>query len=198
MEYIFAVNSDDPTAKQILGNGSMVVADNFKGSAPAWDAAASASSGEILIQMQDDLELPDRWDVDLLHMIVSRGGMDWPFKPLVVAVGDGYRHDGLLCTAICNRARYVQQGEFLHKEYLSVFSDDEFSVRAYADAADGLCTLVRAADLVFKHEHPYHTKSVEIDDTYRRENSPEAYRVGASLFAERNKRQVDRGFRTWG
>ncbi len=199
MEYIFAVNSDDPSASQILGHGSLVIADQFKGSAAAWDAAAAASSGEILIQMQDDLELPEKWDTELLHAVVSRGGgMDWPFKPLVVAVGDGFRRDALCCTAICNRARYKQQGEFLHKEYISVFSDDDFTYRSLRDERDGKCTVIRARDMVFLHRHHFHDKSVPMDDTYRRENSAEAYRLGGALFAERNPRAGTDGLRTWG
>lgn len=196
IEYLFAVNSDDPTHERLNGKGSMTMASNFSGSAQAWDAAAGISEGEILIQMQDDLELPAGWDVILLKSIIDSAGMDWAFKPLVVAVGDGYRKDGLLCTAICNRARYKQKGEFLHHGYISVFSDDDFTYRALRDERDGLCEIVRTG-LTFLHRHHYHDPSVPMDDTYRRENSAEAYRLGGALFAQRNPKAATDGLKTW-
>ncbi len=214
VEYIFACNSDDPTVPQLmdkieqsLGFSSRVIANDFKGSAPAWDAAAKASTGEILIQAQDDVEPPQGWDLKLLTAIhygtkpPDQFGCPvwWDAKgaKVFVAVSDGYRKDNLCCTAIMTRARYEQCGEFLHSGFQSVFSDDDVTIRAYADAADGKCTLVEARDLVFLHRHHYHDKTVPLDATYQRENSDEAYRIGAKLFAERNSELVRRGFRTW-
>lgn len=197
VEYIFAVNIDDQSSPNIVGHGSLIIASNFRGSAQAWDDAASASTGEVMIQMQDDLELPDGWDNLLTQRLVLGGGMDWPFKPLFVAVGDGYRRDDLCCTAIMNRAYYAQKGEFLHPGYISVFSDDDVTYRALRDECDGLCKVIRARDLIFRHRHHYHDKSVPDDATYRRENSAEAYRIGGALFAERNPLAATDGLRTW-
>lgn len=197
VEYIFATNDDDPTHVEIHDQGSWGVCGNFRGSAEAWDAAAGISMGQILIQMQDDLELPEGWDSVLIGKIIARAGMNWRVDPLVVAVGDGYRKDALLCTAICNRARYEQTKEFLHPGYLSVFSDDEWTYRALRDERDGKCTIIRAPELTFRHRHHYHDKSVPDDATYRRENSAEAYRIGGALFAERNPRAATDGLRTW-
>lgn len=211
VEYIFAINSDDRTADVLLellnpefaARPSQIIkvrSSDFAGSAPAWDAAAKVSTGQILIQMQDDLELPKNWDSALFDRIADYSdaevhGKIVPAEPTVLSVRDGYRRDNLLCTAICNRARYEQQGEFLHAGYRSVFSDDEFSIRCYGDEADGKCQVIRT-DLVFRHENPYHTGAPH-DDTLRRENSPEAYALGGKLFLERNAALVARGFKTW-
>ncbi len=204
VEYLFALNHDDAKLQEYhdsLPTGGVL--GNFIGSAAAWNAAANASTGEVLIQMQDDLELPQDWDAQLLDRLISiKNGNHptpilWLGYPVFIAVSDGYRKDDLCCTAIMNRARYIQQGEFLHPGYMSVFSDDEVTVRALADAADGKCIFVNARDLVFLHRHCYHDKSVAEDDTYRRENSPEAYGVGGKLFFERNAHLVKRGLKTW-
>ena len=207
VEYIFAVNQDDePTLDAIRylreNNNNCwpfkFVVGDFAGSAPAWDAAAKVAHGSLFIQMQDDLELPLHWDGALLEELEGANtDKDWWIEhPVVVAVRDGYRKDTLLCTAICNAVRYVQQrGEFIHPGYRSVFSDDEFSVRAYADEADGKCQVIRT-DLVFRHENPYHTGAPH-DATLARENSPEAYAKGGTLFLQRNQPLIDRGFKTW-
>lgn len=213
VEYIFAVNDDDDCSAtlavkvaSLLGE-SKCIRGPFKGSAEAWDAAAKVSTGEILVQMQDDLELPQDWDTSLWSAIENNYGIAmvafasgqrkaYSMKPCIVAVSDGYRKDALLCTAIMNRARYEQQGEFLHAGYQSVFSDDEHTIRAIADDADGKCTLIQT-DLVFLHRHHYHDKSVPFDATYERENNIHAYAHGERVFLQRNAELLARGLRTW-
>ena len=203
IEYIFAIEDDDPTGLKLVNLAgesgcfakigcAKIVNGNFRGSAPAWDAAAKASTGKLLIQASDDVFPPMWWDLSLLN------AGPWNAEnaaPTVIAVKDGYRNDALLFCAICNRARYHQQGEFLHAGYQSVFSDDEFSLRCYADEADGKCMVIRT-DLVFLHQNPYHTGAPQ-NNTLRRQNSPEAYAMGQKLFVERNKELLKRGFRTW-
>jgi hypothetical protein len=202
VEYIFAVNSDDPTVERLAqlahGTGTLFCMATFRGSAPAWNAAAALSRGKLLIQGQDDVVPPLHWD-ELLCTELDRAGLlfPWADKPAFIAVSDGYRKDKLCCTAIMNRARYEQCGEFLFPGYLSVFSDDEVTLRAYGDAEDGKCTLIEARHLVFKHEHAYHNASVPMDDTYRKENSQEAYAVGQKLFIDRNAALLQRGLRKW-
>jgi hypothetical protein len=198
VEYIVAVDDDDkvshfnfekmdkiwPTMRLVVNTG--------QGSVSAWNEAAKESTGEILIQAQDDVEPPAHWDLWIREkrLLVKD-------QPFVVAVSDGFRKDSLLITAICNRMRYEQQGHFLYRGYFSVFSDDEFTIRAYADERDGLCKVINARNLTFLHRHHYHDKSVPYDETYRRENSPEAYAIGQKVFMERNKHLVDLGFKTW-
>ncbi len=199
IEYIFAVNADDPSADKLtellIGQPCKVVMCDYKGSSEAWDAAARVSKGKVLIQAQDDVEPPHGWGQALLNFYVSHSF--GPAEPTFIAVSDGYRKDKLCCTAIMNRARYEQQGEFLHGGYISVFSDDEVTIRAYADAADGKCTLIEARHLVFKHEHACHNPAVPMDETYQRENRQDAYAQGVKLFTLRNADALQRGFRKW-
>lgn len=207
IEYIWACDEEDAASVEASRDACWAYAKRVKikaargkfgNSVAAWNAAAELSTGQILIQMQDDLELPQDWDGILMEWLEGANTNPnwWRDVPLVLTVKDGYRKDALLCTAICNRARYKQQGEFLHAGYQSVFSDDEFSIRAYADEADGKCQIIRT-DSVFTHRHCYHDKTVPEDATYRRENSSEAYAKGGALFAERNAHLVARGFKTW-
>lgn len=205
MEYVLALNDDDPALPQYMNMLGWarpisveikIVTGQFNGSAPAWDAAAKASSGLVMIQAQDDVEPPHNWDRELGCRMLDSGALDAAF-PIFIAVSDGYRKDKLCCTAIMTRARYEQCGEFLHPGYISVFSDDDVTIRAYADAAAGKCALIEARDLVFLHRHHYHDKSVPMDATYERENSSKAYTHGQALFMKRNADLVAKGFKTW-
>jgi len=223
VEYIFAVNEDDEATDIALmryeagawtGHNTYVprrVYGAFPGSTPAWDAAAKASTGLVLIQASDDVEPPEYWDNRLVHKLrdalrpapcltinFSHGDLiEKCVTPTVVAVSDGYRKDPLQTIAICNRARYEQVGEFIHAGYRSVFSDDDFTIRAIADDKDGKCTLIDARDLTFTHRHHYHDKSVPWDPVYARGNSTEAYAQGQALFMKRNSHLVARGLKTW-
>ena len=152
-----------------------------KGSAEAWNNAYKASHGRLLIQVSDDMEPPVNWAVGLHKAFAS----SWA-SPIVIAVSDGYRKDRLLTTFICTRAYADMQGEFICPDYVSVWSDDDATYRAWKAAQEGRCVLIDARDLVFKHRHHYHDKSVPWDGTYAKQNDPKAYAQGQRLFLERN------------
>lgn len=206
VQYILCCDEDDETRFDAIRATSEL--DRFAhscyvdhpgtGSASAWDFAAKFSIGHILIQAQDDVEPPLHWDLLLLQAIARLPLIfdDGP-RPFFIAVSDGFRKDRLCCTAIMNRDRYKQCGEFLHAGYMSVFSDDEVTYRAYRDQRDKKCEVIEVRDLVFLHRHHYHDKTVPMDATYERENSPEAYRIGGALFAQRNPDAFKDGLRDW-
>jgi hypothetical protein len=83
--------------------------------------------------------------------------------------------------AILNRARLEKQGALFFDGYESVFSDNEFSHRAWADGV----VIDRRASLVFEHAHPFFGKG-QMDSTYQNTNAPERYERGRALFMERN------------
>jgi hypothetical protein len=209
VEYIMILNAGDPACDQIMSEPapkfgrSLVFTAMVSSSAPAWNAGAGRSTGDLLIQAQDDVEPMEAWDTALLDRLERRLGLEWADEKAVVAVSDGYRKDGLLCTAICTRPYYNHEGFFLDPAFASVFSDDSFSIRAYGQAADNECFLIGARELVFRHQHHYHVKDdkgnalVPWDDTYRDQNAPERYTAGKRLFEEKNARYINRGFKTW-
>ena len=206
VEYIFAVEESDETAPQLIHELALRVL-NFqrvhvievrgRSSAAAWDAAAKASQGQLLIQAQDAVDPPERWDRILVERIESTLGAAWVMYPACIAVSDGYRKGRLMTTAIITRNRMWQEGCFIPPAYQSVFSDDELSYRLIRDAAAGRCRLIEARDIVFLHRHHYHDPSVPSDATYLHENSDVAYATGAMLFAKRNPEAVRDGIRNW-
>lgn len=105
--------------------------------------------------------------------------------PAVIAVDDGLRRDKMLTMLVCTRAYAELAGEFLHPGYRGVFSDSEATVRAYNRHTDKQAEVIEARDLLFEHLHHCKTGEPE-DDTYKQQNSTEAYVYGKALFMERN------------
>ncbi len=187
VEYIFAVDEDDvESAKQIVANigedgerwgDVQIVTNEGVGCAPAWDTAYRESSGNLLIQVSDDVVPPPSWD----RLLLGKLPEGWEKMPLVIAVNDGLRKDRLMCVAIATADYANECGYFISPDYFGIFSDNEFSIRAYASGH-----VIEARDLLFKHEHHCCTPHVADDDTYRRQSSEKAYKNGLATFQKRN------------
>jgi len=177
IEHIFAFDRDD--AESVAGLATyrhVVVEQRDQGCVAAWNLAAQASKGQILIQLSDDW-LPIRhWDtkIEARFRDVS--------KPGVLRVSDGRRVDDLLAFAIFTRA-YLDflGGDFLAPEYFGVYSDDEFSLRAYQSGV-----VIDARDIVFEHCHPSFSAGAVYDETHKRQNDNARYREGRKIFLRRN------------
>jgi hypothetical protein len=177
VEHIFAVDSDDADSMRWLRSFKRVVSDAGTCVA-AWNLAAKAATADLLVQLSDDWVPFRGWDTALAN---AHRGHSPALVPFVLAISDGHRKDGLLCMAILSRARYRQQGdEMFSREYESIFSDNEFSFRAYRDGV-----AIDARHITFTHLHPVFGKS-EWDETYRRQNAPEKYRRGLDAYHRRN------------
>lgn len=169
IEHIFAIDSDDDASAK-LRTHRHVVSEAGKGCVGAWNLAARASIGQVLVQLSDDWEPPMYWDRIILECI---GNVT---KPAVLQISDGHRQDNLLCMAILTRARYKQQGYLFHPDFTGVYSDNYFSLRAFADGV-----VIDARDVVFRHNHPFFGAG-QMDATYQRQNSEEAYANGKAIF----------------
>ncbi len=204
IEYVLAWERDDeattkyfdemlPTAEVPWIDGSVVaIRGDFRGSAPAWNAAASVASGALYIQVSDDLSPPEHWDTALLNRLPE----GWESEKLVIAINDGLRRDRLLCHAICTAAYAEFRGEFLHAGYQSMFSDNDFTLTAYRGHAKGECKVIEARDLLFEHLH--HCKTGEpADATYEWTNRKEAYEAGRKLFLERHPHAYGKEASLW-
>lgn len=190
IEHIFAVDEDDAAALAGLKQYRKVVVPPGGGCVAAWNAAAAASTCAVLVQLSDDWEPPIGWDGLILERL---GDVS---QPAVLAISDGHRKDQLLCMAILTRARYEQQvftpatgdrrclsptPHLFCPEYTGVFSDNEFTDRAYADGV-----VIEARDLVFEHTNPLLTGDKQAwDPTYAAQNAPERYEHGRAVYARR-------------
>lgn len=178
IEHIFAVDEDDGVSVEMCKQFVSVVSTK-KSCVAAWNLAAKKSRGDILVQLSDDWTPPLGWDEKLLEVVGSRDPLKEQF---VIAPSDGSRTDDLLCMAILSRARYeAQDSELFHEGYESVFSDNEFTHRAYKDNI----VIDARKTLLFQHHHPAFGKG-KMDATYQHNNSEERYAAGEKLFKLRN------------
>lgn len=141
-------------------------------SVDATNVAAQCAVGKVLVVISDDTYPCPYWDANLRNV----PGL-FSDKPCVVRVRTGGTGDdrGLLTIQILNRIRYEKVGYLFHPAFASMFSDDEFSIRA---AQDGV--LVDAPDILMPHEH-WTTGERPKDSVYERQNAPARYKYGAAL-----------------
>lgn len=179
VEHIFSVDSDDAPTVKFVRQFKHTVSES-KSCVAAWNAGVMATTAPLLVQLSDDFLPAPGWDARLLNEIDQAGKT--LEDPLAVAVGDGNRKDDLLCMAILTRARWRDQGcEMFSEEYESVFSDNEFSHRAWRD---GIVIDARER-ITFPHHHPAF-QSAPMDATYAHTNDKNRYKRGAETFKRRN------------
>lgn len=176
VEHLFAIDFDDAESVPLCVYRHVIQANKEGASVGAWNLAAGASCGQILVQINDDFEPPMHWD-KLIEEAFTLA--DEPNIPAVLRVSDGHRADDLLCIAVINRARYAQQGFFLHPRFKSVFSDDYHSWAAYRDGI-----VIDASHIVIEHHHPFFNEGKGWDEVYAVHNSTERYQQGAAIFEE--------------
>lgn len=176
VEYVMAVDSDDEKSVELARQFNHVIVEPGGGCVRAWNAAAMAARADVLIQLSDDWTPTLGWDDAILAEFAGVNGA------AVLAVGDGHRKDDLLCMAIVNRARLEQQsGVMFSSAYQSVYSDNEFSHRAWRDGV-----VIDARErIAFTHDHPAFGVG-KMDSTYAASNSRERYIEGWSTFCQRN------------
>ena len=179
VEHIFAIDADDEETQEKLRRFRCTISAQGGYSVQAWNVAALASTGDVLVQMADDFEPPAGWD----RLIVDALGGDI-FAPKVLRVSDGNRTDGLLTCAIVTRRWYEQNGLF-YGEYRNVYSDNDLTVTATKAEA-----IIDAPQIVIRHHHPFFNDKVKMDATYERGNDPAEYARAKAIYAKRHPELV--------
>ena len=175
VEHIFAIDSDDEESRDKLRRFRCTISAQGGYSVQAWNVAALASTGDVLVQMADDFEPPPGWDRQILDAL----GGDI-FAPRVLRVSDGNRTDGLITCAIVTRRWYEQHGLF-HGEYRNVYSDNDLTAAATKTEA-----IIDAPQIVIRHHHPFFNSKVKMDATYERGNDSQEYERAKAIFQARH------------
>ena len=154
------------------------------------NAAAEASSGSILMGIQDDFFPPQGWDTTVIRAFEN--GLGTPLdidgtmgvRESVVLFSSGATPDRdreLMIAGASTRKRYERYGYILDPDFESMFADNHFAWQARRDEAAGLCTIIERLDIQFEHRHPSLTGG-PLDAAYLQENRPEAYQAGLLTF----------------
>lgn len=136
------------------------------------NAAQLAVSGDIIVGNQDDMRFPEHWDTEISKLIPDTSEL-----VSVQARTDGGRADLLTIPTIATRT-LVEAIGLLSPDYESMFSDDEWSAKAWR-----LGSIVKSS-LYFQHMHPSQG-TAEMDAVYALENRAEAYKVGWEVYQRR-------------
>lgn len=185
IEYIFGFSADDEESVGILSRFRHAVSpagnlERVGGTAVQnYNAATNAATGKIIVTAQDDVFPPLHWDLLLENALADK--LD---RPAILEIKDGYRNDDLMVTFCLTRPTFQELGygdqNVLAPDYPGIYSDTEFSLRAKR------LPFFVPSDIVFRHEHPFWNPAIPSDDTYKMENSDDAYKVGEAIFRRRN------------
>jgi tetratricopeptide (TPR) repeat protein len=171
VEHIFAIDEDDTESREKLARFRHIIVPAGGYSVAAWNAAAKAATGDVLVQMADDFLPPPDWDKGILDAI---GGN--VFAPTVLRVNDGLRKDGLITMAVVTRRWLEQEGTLFDPAFRNVYSDNDLTARAREAGA-----IIEAPHLLFEHQHPIAGKA-ETDATYERGNDPAEYARAEAIY----------------
>lgn len=175
IEHVFALDRDDEVSLKVTESFTRAIVESPGGSGKAYNHAAAASTGRILILIADDIIPPRFWDEQILSRMTKED------VPQVLAVWDGASTSDMIGCPICTRAYYLQHPEFLGP-YHGLFGDSEFSWRAYKAGC-----VKQARDIIFFHDHPLITsRHEEMDEIYLRQNIPLEFQRSCALFLRRN------------
>jgi hypothetical protein len=189
VEYIFGFSEDDKETRDVLGRFRHALSpagtlEQVGGTGVQnYNAAVRASSGKVILAVQDDLEPCLFWDELIWQALADKLN-----RPAVLQIGDGYRTDDLLITFCVTRPTLTamnHKGGIVSDEYRGVFCDNEFTHRAKKHG------WIVPSDIAFRHEHPFFNPAVPTDDTYKIENSSEGYKFGIEVFKRRNPDAFD-------
>lgn len=168
VEHIFAFDSDDEMSDCLRRFHHIELAPGG-GCVAAWNMAANLANSNVLVQLSDDWLPCANWDRLILERL---GNVN---KPKVLAISDGIRNDQLMCMAICTRAFILQDWFLFNPSFTGVYSDNDFSERAYSRGQ-----VIEAKDIRFEHQHPFANKE-KWDRTYVEQNAPARFAEGLRI-----------------
>lgn len=191
IQYIFSCDEDDPDPIKHAGLpvGTKLIVGKNRGNVDAYNRAAYASNGDILVQVHDDLVPPWNWDRE----IKARIG-DWA-EPAVLHVSDGVDPSvnagkpDLLTVLIGTRPWFERAGYFWHPSFVSIGCDDHMTALAKKEGV-----VVEATDLVFEH----HWGGSDRDETQRHSYRPANWEVGRLALKAQEERGLPLEPQLWG
>ena len=185
VEHILSIDTDDdvPGYRRLAeATGVRLIVNVNRSLVDAVNAAARASTGDVLIVVSDDFGCPDGWDRALAEVFGER-------RDVAVLVHDAVQ-GRILTLPILGRALYETLGYVYHPAYVSMFVDDDLTL-----TAEAMGRLVDARHLVFPHRH-YSVGRSALDPTYARQNSNAAWWHGWRVIEKRRANGFGLGART--
>lgn len=177
--YVFSLDDDDPWLTDytqrlkdyhyehiIAGNRTVVEAVNR--------AAATLSDEDMIFNMSDDIASTAGWDQRLKDFVDTIASPEYLVLPV-----DMYNGQNVPVIQMVSAALYRRFGYLLPPMYDSMYADNDL-----LESCHRLRVVFPCRGLGFEHLHPSAGKG-QWDETYARENRPEAYASGQAMLAQR-------------
>ncbi len=179
IEYILSIDHSDRdqikyTSCQEFPDDCIIINHN-RSIVDAVNNAAARSTGDIMVVMSDDFMCPAHWD----SLITKRMSAF-----CALHVNDTIQQN-IITLPILTRSVYDRLGFIYHPHYLSMYADNDLT-----DCCKLIGAYTPAFDLTFQHQH-YVNGFRKMDETYKRENSKQAWQVGKKVYQDRASRKFD-------
>jgi hypothetical protein len=158
LEYIFGIDSTTLEAKELFKNHPYVETPYRLGCVNKYNAAALATTGQIIVGISDDFYPCQDWDL----MVEQSIGDVSVSSVLACNTGDCYKRPDLLHTLIVTRAYMVKYGWVLHPMFNHIYADDFFTQLAKHDG-----NIKKAFHIQFRHEPP-NNWDIHFSNVYQR------------------------------
>ena len=178
-EYIVSLDEDDAASRAVSWPDGAIICTgpDGGGSVAAYNRGCWVSTGDVVVQVQDDIDPPQHWDSEIAARIPDPG------EPQLLRVSDGTdlnrdREVPPLTVLIGTMAYFRQCGYMYHPSYIHCYGDDD---HAWKGKREGIIT--EARELVFSHtwEGPDH------DMVARRNYGDVSVNAGARALEERKR-----------
>lgn len=183
LEYIVSIDDDDKFQNEYLQfcteNNLTLTVNNNRSMVDATNIGAKLATGDCIILVSDDFELPNNWNILLKDKINTESEL------YAILVNDGISKGDILSIPILSKALYDKLGYIYHPEFFSLFADN-----ALLDVCKKLNCLIDARDILFQHHHYINGKAI-FDETYQKENSKYAYEYGKLVYKKLKERNFD-------
>jgi len=188
LEYILSVDVDDKQMVTPKGNELKLIDESWPttvnviggesrpGPVDAYNRALYASTGDIIVQVHDDIIPPKDWDAAVVEAFGDTS------RPALLHVDDGTGDKvnpdkpDLLTILVGTRAWFEGAGFFYHPSYPSVYCDDDITAMAQR-----LDAIIDAMHIRFNHAW----EGAASDNTYRRAYQKANWAAGEKAFAAR-------------
>jgi len=142
VELIISIDSDDPQKELYLEahKGHKIIINDNRSAVDAINNAAKECTGDIMIVVSDDTDVPIHWVNKIL--VAVQGRSDYILK-----VYDGIQK-WIITMPVMDRTYYNRFGYIYHPDYRHCFCDTEMT-----HIADILKKIIWRNDILFEHQH---------------------------------------------
>jgi len=139
VEHIYGIDSDDLDTAVAVGSLLKALAHPPKGCFAAYNAAAAASTGDLLIPIEDDLHPEQGWDSQVTEVM-----QPYINEIAALAVCDGQN----ACIEWAFTRKFYEARGLYHPDYFGLFGDTEIRTRIRDDQV----LTVAAPHILFAHQ----------------------------------------------